>query len=256
MVCQQRIRSKTGQLIVITGMTLRFHANIWDRVEGVPPRRSVGRTHGSVSGLLAFRGTTAIAYESTLERDFLIRLETDTRVVRVTSQPMTLEYADDAGRQRKYTPDYLVDYDPRPAWAHHIPPAIIEVKPRQKLVRHLYEWRSRYRAAVRYCREHGYIFHLAHEGKIRDQRWENAMFLRRYRKMQFEPVESDWIVGDLRAAGSAGFDQLLSRHFMDGRDKAEGVAHLWHLLAVGRIACDLDLPLSNQTELWVRADER
>ena len=235
-------------------MVLRFNTKKRYDVKGAPPRRSVGTTHGSVSGLIAFRSGDPVAYESTLERDFVIRLETDPRVIRVVSQPFTVEYTNLEGSRCVYTPDYLVDYDSKPRWTRYVPSAVFEVKPRGKLERHLSDWRPRFSAAMRYCREQGYVFHLVHEGRIRDQRWQNAMFLRRYRKMRFEREVSDWILNELSVTGSATFAQLLARHFPSDLTRAEGIAHLWHLVATGRLDCDLDLPLTNESELWVNGD--
>lgn len=52
---------------------------------------------------------SAVPFESTLERDFLIRLEVDPNVLAVESQPFTIEYVDN-GKKRVYTPDFLVTY--------------------------------------------------------------------------------------------------------------------------------------------------
>jgi len=51
-----------------------------------------------------------VDFESTLERDFLIRLETDRRVLDVVSQPTTIEFVGPRGQVYPYTPNYLVTY--------------------------------------------------------------------------------------------------------------------------------------------------
>ena len=51
-----------------------------DTVNIVPARRKIGNTRISVSGLYPFKKDSAVAFESTLERDFLIRLEVDPNV--------------------------------------------------------------------------------------------------------------------------------------------------------------------------------
>jgi len=48
------------------------------------------------------------AFESSLERDFLLLLDFDPEVVLYEEQPVTINYHDDQGRRRRYTPDVLV----------------------------------------------------------------------------------------------------------------------------------------------------
>lgn len=217
------------------------------------PRRKIGKAYGSIAGIHPFRGREAVPFESTLERDFVVQLEGDPSVLGVTSQPMTIDYRGSDGAIRSYTPDFLVTYRgwPRP----YRPPALVEVKPAEKLRRHLTEWRTKFRAAIRYSKSQGFVFHLMHEAKIRDQRWQNSMFLQRYRKMGFDAAESNRIIGHLHSMGTATFDHLLARNFFGEHLRAVGISHLWHLVATGRITCDLDQPLSPLTELWVPEDE-
>lgn len=87
----------------------RMYNQLCDTVKIVPARRKVGNTRISVSGLYPFKKDSAVAFESTLERDFLIRLEIDPNVLAVESQPFTIEYIDN-GKKRVYTPDFLVTY--------------------------------------------------------------------------------------------------------------------------------------------------
>lgn len=72
--------------------------------------------------------------------------------------------------------------------------------------------------------------------------------------MSFPEEESRAVLETVREMGSAPLDYLLARHFM-GLYRAEGIAHLWHLLATRRLDCDISRPLSNFTELWVPSNE-
>ena len=133
-----------------------------DTVNIVPARRKIGNTRISVSGLYPFKKDSAVAFESTLERDFLIRLEVDPNVLAVESQPFTIEYFDN-GQKRVYTPDYLVTYKHND-FIPFIAPKLVEVKPTDELQLNLHLWKARYRAAMRVCKEEGWKFHIAHEG--------------------------------------------------------------------------------------------
>ena len=52
--------------------------------------------------------TGTVEHESALERDFVLLTLFDDPAVRVRSQPVTLNFVHE-GRQRRYTPDYLVE---------------------------------------------------------------------------------------------------------------------------------------------------
>ncbi|WP_335953784.1 TnsA endonuclease N-terminal domain-containing protein [Acinetobacter higginsii] len=220
-----------------------------DIVKIVPARRKIGNTRISVSGLYPFKKDSAVAFESTLERDFLIRLEIDPNVLAVESQPFTIEYSDN-GQKRVYTPDFLVTYK-HDDYLPFIAPRLVEVKPIDELQLNLPLWKARYRAAMRVCKEEGWKFNIAHEGRIRDQLWSNAMFLQKYRKMEFPPADSKHLLDYVRVRGAVTFETLLARHFLGKWDKAIGISQIWYLVSHGYLICDLSAPLQPSTELWV-----
>lgn len=214
--------------------------------------RKIGVTRRSVSGALAFRGEQSIPYESTLERDFLIRKEFSPVVLEVIPQPVRIPFIALNGRTYQYTPDFLVyfrsgDYP----WGDGLKPLLVEVKPREEIQKNWPEMKFKFRAALRYAKAQGWDFRVQDESRIRDQVFENIMFLRRYKRMQFPLEETQWILANLREMGQAPFQYLLGRHFNGRVDAAVGVSHLWHMLAQGLVECDMTLPLRNDTVLWV-----
>lgn len=228
-----------------------------DSVIAGAPRRQIGMTRDSVSGIYLFRGEDPIAFESTLERDFLVRMEADRTVLSIVSQPVTLEYTD-RGRRRRYTPDFMVyrrQLGCSGVAGQYCPNELIEVKPADVLARDFPRFKARFRAAIRWCRLEGHVFRIMHENRIRDVMWRNTCFLARYRKMDPDPKVTARIVDTLGAMGATTFQNTVNQHFFDYRSRAEGIAHLWHLVATGVIDCDLTQPLSNSTEIWVRDDE-
>jgi hypothetical protein len=104
---------------------------------------------------------------------------------------------------------------------------------------------------MRVCKEEGWKFHIAHEGRIRDQLWSNAMFLQKYRKMEFPPADSKHLLDYVRDRGAVTFETLLARHFLGKWDRANGISQIWYLVAHGYLVCDLSMPLQPSTELWV-----
>lgn len=231
------------------------------KVSDGPPRRKIGTTRRSVSGIYLFRGKDPVPFESTLERDFLIRLEGDRSVLEVISQPVTIRYQAN-GYEYPYTPDFLVHYRQHgvlSGYGRYLPSELIEVKPREKLARNLKKWWPKFRAATRYCRENGYVFRLMHEGRIRDQLWANMRFLARYRKIAVDEDLADWMFETARELGDMSFSRLVDACCFSKwgpYGKAHGIAVAWHLIAMGRLECDLLEPLNNDTVVWVPEHER
>ena len=212
--------------------------------------RKIKPTRRSVSGFYAFRGETAIAFESTLERDFLIRKEFSLHVLDIIPQPVQIPFVKN-GRTYPYTPDFLVYYRLGNMPYNDYPkPLLVEVKPRSDIRQHWSEWKSKYSQALHFAKQQGWDFRIHDESRIRDKSLENIRFLDRYKRMQFPFEESELILETLNKMGSAPFHYIISRHFM-GLYKAEGIAHLWHLLATRQLDCDISLPLNDLTELWV-----
>lgn len=213
--------------------------------------RVVPRNRRSVTGFLSWRGQHAIQYESTLERDFLIRQEFSLSVVEVISQPCRIPFTTGTGRAAQYTPDFLVLYSADSASPRfQIQPLLVEVKPESEWREHWREWLPKWKAARRYAASQGWTFRIMDESRIRTQALANIQFLRRYRNSSYPLDESNWIVDSVRELGAATFDYLLAKHFQ-GIYAAEGVRHLWSLLASRRLECDICLPLGGDTELWV-----
>lgn len=217
--------------------------------------RKIGPTRRSVSGIHAFRGETAIPYESTLERDFLIRREFSLAVLDVIPQPCQIPFVSGNGQRYTYTPDFLVYYRLGDMSYHDYPkPTLVEVKPRAEWRKHWREWLPKWKAAYRHAKEQGWEFRIHDESRIRDQALDNIRFLERYTRIQVPLEESRWIIENLRQMGSAPLHYLLARHFM-GIYRKEGIAHVWHLLATRQLDCDISRPLSENTELWVASHD-
>jgi len=218
--------------------------------------RKIKPTRRSVSGVCMFRGETAIEFESTLERDFLLRQEFSLSVLGVVPQPCRIPYRDPiTGRNQTYTPDFLVYYRLGSRHYEDYPkPVLVEVKPEAEWRAHWRRWLPKWKAAYRYAKNQGWTFHIHDESRIRDQILDNIAFLSRYKRMAFPEEESRVVLDTVAEMGTTTMDYLLARHFM-GAYRAEGTAHLWHLLANRKLDGDLSQPLGHFTELWVPSNE-
>lgn len=221
----------------------------------IRPQRKIGPTRRSLSGIYMFRRESSIAYESSLERDFLIRKEFFLNVLEIIPQPVQIPFTGTNGRSYTYTPDFLVMYRlGNREYPGYPKPALVEVKERKEWRKHWRRWSAKWKAAMRCAKEQGWTFHVHDESRIRDQALENIRFLERYKRMRFAEHDSERVIEILADIGSVPLDNLLTLHF-EGSARAEGIAHLWHLLAVRRLECDISRALSNLTELWVPTDE-
>ncbi len=213
--------------------------------------RKIKPTRRSVSGVYIFRSETAIQFESLLEKDFLVRKEFNISVLDVIPQPCKIPFIDRNGRAQTYTPDFLVYYKLGNADIDNYPrPELIEVKPEKHWRKNKDKWFPKWKAAYRYAKEQGWTFHIHDETRIRNQVLANITFLERYKQMIFPQEESKFILKSINKSGIVSLERILAKHFM-GSYRAEGVRHVWHLLASRELDCNISLPLKETTELWV-----
>lgn len=233
-------------------MRPQFKENSCDKHSQIPNQvRKIKPTKRSVSGQYAFRGQTAIPYESTLERDFLIRSEFQLSVLEVISQPIEVPFVGNNGRSYTYTPDFLVYF--RLGSRCHVDypaPLLVEVKPEEQWRLNWRNWFPKWKAARRYAKAQGWSFRIYDETRIRGSALENIKFLERYGRMNFEDEDCAQILQTVREMGSCTLDYILARYFM-GVYQKRGIALIWHLVSTRKLDCDITAPLSHATELWV-----
>ena len=219
------------------------------------PQRKIGPTRRSVSGIHVFRRQTGIPFESTLERDFLIRTEFFLNVGEIFAQPIQIPFWTANGQNATYTPDFLVVYRlGNRAYPEYPKPKLVEVKPERQWRKHWRRWSPKWRAAMRTARDQGWTFHIHDESRIRDSALQNIRFLQRYKRMRFPNEDSAWLLDTIRQMGSAQMRYLVDERLAAGRPSV-GITHLWHLLATRRLDCDISRPLNSSTELWIPTDE-
>jgi len=216
--------------------------------------RKIPTNRRSVTGFVSWRAQSSIPYESTLERDFVLRQVFNLGVASVVSQPCEVPFVTRSGTKSIATPDYLVHYKVRDdAIGLEFKPMLVEVKESKDWQKHWREWLPKWVAIRRYAREQGWLFRVMDETRIRTLAFENIMFLRRYDDLDVCPHQSAAVVEDVRELGSVSIDYILAKHF-SGSFRAQGIAHLWHLLAIRQLDCDICDPLNEDTHIWVAYD--
>jgi len=209
------------------------------------PVRTIPLSHRSVTGRLASRpGQPAVAFESSLERDFALLQLFDPAVETVEEQPVRIAYTAPDNRPAHYTPDFLVVCRPDGP-----PPRLVEVKYQAELDAKAPDYAARFEAARHYATRRGWRFEVVTEVAIRTPRLENARFLLPYRDRPADPGRCRRLLDRIEEGGAMAAGDLLRAAFPSLGDQAAGLPCLWHLVATGRIAVDLDLPLTMTTVL-------
>lgn len=213
--------------------------------------RKIKPTRRSVSGVYPFRGDAAVPFESTLERDFLMRAEFFLDVLDVIAQPVQIPFVGLTGGNYTYTPDFLVYYKlGNRDYCDYPKPLLVEVKPEADWRQHWRTWLPKWKAARRYACEQGWQFHIHDESRVRDKVFENVRFFERYKRMNFPLEESQCVIDSVQQMGAAPIHYLLARHFM-GMYRGQGVAHIWHLIATRRLDCDVSTGINEFSEVWI-----
>ncbi len=214
------------------------------------PVRKIKPTWLSLTGATpAKEGQDMAEFESALERDFLRILRFDLNVAAFFVQPMVLEYTDENGKERTYTPDVLVRYRNDITPAKEMPTLLCEVKPREILRKKWCEFKPKFRAAQTHAREEGWRFCILTEREIRTPYLDNAKFLQRYRSMEDDP-HIPLVIDTLAILQTTTPADLLSAIYSDRTNQAKLLPVVWNLVSRKWIGADLNVPLTMTSELW------
>lgn len=222
------------------------------------PARRIRPSRYSVTGYVAStKAPGAQDAESSLEHDFMTLLEYDQRVERYLAQPFTIQWRDEANRQRRYTPDVIVKYsfaamrdDP------HLRTTLFEVKPRAVLRRDWVELRPRFRAAVGWARNHDCRFHIVTEDEIRTPYLTNVRFLLGYRSrfLRDDPhlngERQHLILETLLRLERTTPRQLLDTITSNTAHQAELIPWIWNLVNQRLVGVDLTQQLTMTSPIW------
>jgi len=215
--------------------------------------RKIGYTYGSVSGYFSFRKQKSIAFESTLERDLLTLLEFNDSVSDVVEQPLTIEYTNDNNRNTTYTPDFLVYFNEPSTQTMSISrkPLLIEVKPKEKLIKDWEKLRKKFKVAVKYAQANDMLFKIYDESRIRTPYLKNILFLKKYKRLTYNKEETLSILSFVQNRGLTIIEEVLEHLYVTQEDKAIALGHIWHLIVTKQLLCQLDKPLSISTAVWI-----
>ena len=148
-------------------------ANFGKRVREIPTKKF------SLTGIININQLkNPIQFESSLERDFIYLLEYDLNVQQYLEQPLVIKYQDELGKQRRYTPDFIVQYFDK------TPTTIVEIKYESTLLLKKEELETKFVAAREFCANKGFNFVVVTDKHIRGNKGTeliNFKFLDRYK---------------------------------------------------------------------------
>lgn len=207
------------------------------------PVRKILKNYRSVTGrFYSLKNGRAIAFESTLERDFFLSLEFDDSVDVYEEQPVTIN-EEREGRTARYTPDCL---------AHHIDGSetLYEVKYVADLEKDAAELAPRFAMARRYVSGRNMEFRVVTELDIRGTRLENQKFIygfssppKNFDSFRYEITDS--------LEKPLPFESLLSRLSSERSRQAVYIPIIWHLVFTGELTIDFEVPINNKTIIQV-----
>lgn len=206
----------------------------------ISPVRKLALSGRSLTGYMALRANPAAAFESSLEKDWLILLDFDPSVRSIAVQPFRLNYEHD-GRATHYTPDIAATHEQADGTTRDV---VYEVKPYDVLKAKWAEFRPRFLAANQYCRSRGARFSIVTEREIRIPRLKNAAFLRRFITLPEEGIISTQLLHTIEMTGPTTPQGLLAAAFLPSEQQRAAIPSLWRLVALRHIAANLDLPLT------------
>ena len=203
------------------------------------PVRKIPISHSSLTGRHAATGSNrSIAFESSLERDFITLIQFEPTTLNIEEQPVRINY-DHEGKSRHYTPDFLVHRS-------HDKPMLAEIKPAKFLTPEL---EPKFNAARAYSKTRDWEFSIWTEKDIRTERLKNARFLLPFINREIEQNLKKDLLNQLKIHKSKTIGGLLEIECSLQHDISPNLAALWHLIAVRQIHADLDIELTPNSEI-------
>ena len=213
-------------------------------------KRIVPKNYRNVTGIAASQKCDSAQFESTLERDYLALLEFDKNVKYFDVQPITIKWFESEGKERSYTPDVLVTYNEHQLAVANQKPLLCEIKYRDDIKKNWKTLKPKFKAAIKYAKQHGWRFKLITEVEIKTSYTNNAKFLLTYLQRDENETFSLILKRQLHELRECTIESLLKSVFIDKWSQAELIPTLWQLIAQGQIGTDLNQPLTMSSSIW------
>jgi hypothetical protein len=194
------------------------------------PVRPVSNHGGNVIGRFpSLKMKRMISFESLIECDYLYLLDYELEVQHFEEQPLTIEYRAGATLLH-YTPDFHALHRQRDLLVECKPEALVETE----------ENHRKFKAAVEWCAEHGWMFCVVTDQSLRvGFRLKNVKLLTRYARHAVRPEVRGQVYALLEAASSP-FTLGQLAQALAPTDPPSTIASLLHLAFHHKIVIPLD----------------
>lgn len=213
------------------------------------PKRKIKVQNRSLRGIVPKVGH----FESTLERDFMRLMTFDRTVEKVYPQPITIPYVRLDGTEGRYTPDGLVIF--KKTMQAPSDPILYEIKYRDDLKADRKKLFPKLRAGKQHALNQGWKFCIYTENQIRTPYLKNVYFLSRYKDMKISKRCEEFILDLLIDCSEVAINYFLNMLGSNKQEQANILPYVWHLLAVGKIECDLSERLAMDSIIYIGTDQ-
>jgi len=204
------------------------------------PVRKIPKNHLFVTGGYSSRKNEVMdAFESLLEKDYLLLLDFDDTIEKFETQPVRIPVP---RVPNGYVPDVLILYLPHPDTGAIRKPLLVEVKHSDDLKRNEKKYAPKFAAAQQFTENKGWEFAIVDQTQIRTPRLANLKFLREYRNVNpsYEDIRRVLeCIGDGETSSRALLDTLAPTT----DDQLYWLPVIWSMLLTRYLATDLDQPL-------------
>ncbi len=219
--------------------------------------RKFKANHGSVTGYYPFDGDL-IPYESTLERDFIIRQGFFLNTKAISAQPVTIEFKQN-GRSYPYTPDFFVSYVTPDAFGRC--GMFVEVKPKSEWQQHYRQWSIKWVAMKGFATKLNCSFRIYDEDRIRDFTLFNINQLLKFKNAFVETHVLELLLDIIGPINAISIDdltysfKLALQSLQQELIKKDSDVHriIWYALANRILDCDINNSnvLHGETQVWL-----
>jgi len=201
------------------------------------PVRKIPRNYRHVTGRYAFLNGKSIAFEGTLERDFLYLMDFDPEVVDVEEQPVKVPVPHGKGRGAYYIPDFLVQRRTENPW-------LVEIKQTDDLKQNARDYEAKFKAAQVYAEERDWTFKIVTDQEIRTPKLQNIRLLLSYRNRKVDPGICARLLSHASDRATTTLGEILERAFPEPSEQPDILPTLWHLVVTGHFNVNLEAELN------------
>jgi hypothetical protein len=214
------------------------------------PVRKIPKNYLFVTGGYSSRKNDEMdAFESLLEKDYLLLLDFDDDVESFEVQPVRIPVA---GVPKGYVPDVLVRYHPNSQAGTVRKPSLVEVKHTDDLARNAKKYEPKFAAAHQYAEERNWEFVVKDQNDIRTPRLANLKFLREYRNITPSDADIQTVLGCMKDVdGETSSQSVLHALASTDDDKLYWLPIIWFMVLTQHLATNLDQPFGNDVPLWL-----